>query len=100
MIEITETLILITLSFGAKHGYLIMGKIASMTNGDYKISAGTLYRTLAKLQDAGMIEEVVLDVREVDQRRRYYQITEQGKRALNDELKRMGRLIHVATSVD
>lgn len=97
MLAITETLALIVLTAGAKHGYVIMGTIASMTNGDYKVPAGTLYRTLTELKLAEMVEETDPpdDVRSTDERRRYYQITEYGRRALTAELKRMARLLQV-----
>lgn len=80
MIEIdARTMILFVLMGGAKHGYVIMGRIGAITNGDMKVSPGTLYRALSELCERGYIEEVKGVDSSDDERRRYYQITDDGR---------------------
>lgn len=97
-LELTRamTLVLIVLSDSPRHGYSIMTTIEEMT--DYSVSAGTLYRSLERLQNAELLKEIhehsLFDSE--DERRRYYQITDSGRKALNDELTRLEKLLQVA----
>src|ERR1700752_3678670 len=69
--------VLLTLAGGDQHGYRIMRDVADRSGGAVTLHAGTLYRTLARLLDTGLIEELgerpdgIFD----DQRRRYYRLT-------------------------
>jgi len=70
--------ILVALSQGERHGYAIMQEIEERTGGAFKIGAGTLYRSIKKLVDAGFIAEVTPEV-PVHQQRRTYRLTPSGR---------------------
>lgn len=100
-IELTRamTLVLIVLCKGAGHGYAIMREIERMTDGDYAVKAGTLYRSISQLMGHSFIEETPAPsypiIRE-DERRTYYRITNPGRQAITDELQRLERLLRSA----
>lgn len=83
--------ILLALADGEKHGYAILKEVARRTEDKVRLSAGTLYGNLARLESAGMIlesdrrPEVALD----DQRRRYYKLTKFGREVAVAEARRM-----------
>src|ERR671927_2027486 len=69
--------ILIALADGDRHGYAIIQDIAARTDGELQMSAGTLYRSIQRMQEQGLIVESRRrpDPEQDDERRRYYQIT-------------------------
>lgn len=69
------------------HGYGIVQKVENLTHGDIKISPGTMYGSLSKMEKDGLIRFV----REED-KRKLYCITDLGKQVLNLEIKRIERL--------
>ena len=83
--------ILLALADGEKHGYAILKEVAHRTGGKVRLSAGTLYGNLSRLEGAGLIAEssrrpeVALD----DERRRYYRLTGFGRAVAVAEAKRM-----------
>lgn len=80
------------------HGYGMMQEIAAQSGGEVRLAPGTLYRSIKQLVNTGMI--VACDERPDpaldDERRRYYQITEPGRRAAQHEAERLARLVRVA----
>ena len=90
--------ILLALAPGDRHGYGIMQDIAEHTDGTLKMGAGTLYGTLQRLMDAGLVREVESPPPETvrDERRRHYRLTPAGRRALDAEVHRLEELIRVA----
>jgi len=90
--------ILLSLADGEKHGYGIMQEVAARTNSSFLMGPGTLYGTLKRMLEAGLIEESgerrdpALD----DQRRRYYRLTRQGRRAGASEAERLEGLVRQA----
>ena len=50
--------ILLSLAEEERHGYHIMQAVERRTDGRISLHAGTLYRALARLMDAGLIEEL------------------------------------------
>jgi len=90
--------ILTTLGDGERHGYAIIQDISARTGGEIKLSAGTLYRTIQRMLEQGLIVEsrrrpaADLD----DERRRYYRITDLGSRVMRAELRRLTHLIKLA----
>jgi len=95
------TLILMVLArdADAKHGYAIMSEISKLTDGEYEVAAGTLYRSFKEMIKRGLIKEVPERLRpDDDQRRRYYRITHAGTEAVRAELKRMEKLVKAARS--
>jgi len=83
--------ILLALADGEKHGYAILKEVARRTEDKVRLSAGTLYGNLSRLERAGLIAEsevrpdLVLD----DERRRYYLLTEFGREVAVAEAERM-----------
>jgi PadR family transcriptional regulator, regulatory protein PadR len=77
-------LILVALSGHELHGYGIIGEVKQLSGGRVKLGSGTLYGTLDKLTEQGMINPTRTDV--VDGRhRRYYGITGAGLSAVRSE---------------
>lgn len=87
--------ILIALSGGEKHGYGIMKQVESDSEGKVSMGNGTLYGSLKRMLDAGLVAEgnKKVDPEMDDQRRVYYKITGMGKKALAAELERYERVV-------
>ena len=92
--------ILMALGDGERHGYAIIQDIAARTRGEVKLSAGTLYRSIQRMQEQGLIVETKRRPapEEDDERRRYYQITKFGSSVVHAELRRLQQLIKLARS--
>ena len=92
--------ILLALADGEKHGYAVMREVESMTDGEVTMGPGTLYGTVKKMLNAGLIEETDQrpDPELDDERRRYYQIAGLGVAVLNAETARLERLVQTARS--
>lgn len=74
------------------HGYGIMQKISTMSNGRLILSAGTLYGAISNLLDKGWILPCG-ESSDTDGRRKLYQITEEGQEVLLAELERLEELV-------
>jgi DNA-binding PadR family transcriptional regulator len=87
--------ILLALADGEKHGYGIMKAVEEETDGEMEIRVGSLYGALQRMIDSGLIEET--DERPApeldDERRRYYRLTEFGRRVLRAESRRLLNLM-------
>jgi DNA-binding PadR family transcriptional regulator len=90
--------ILLALATGEMHGYAIMHEVAILSDGQVSMGPGTLYGSIKKMVAEGLIEESARrpDPKLDDERRRYYRITEEGRRLLGAEAERMARLVQVA----
>jgi DNA-binding PadR family transcriptional regulator len=92
--------ILMVLAEGDNHGYAIIGAIAARTDGRVRIGAGTLYRSIQRMLEDGLVTEI--DERpapeEDDERRRYYRITTVGRKAALAETQRLADLVKLARS--
>jgi DNA-binding PadR family transcriptional regulator len=81
-----------------RHGYAIIQDVATRTGGEVKLSAGTLYRSIQRLLEEGLIVET----RERpapefdDERRRYYRITPLGAAVAKAEATRLAKLVQLA----
>src|SRR5579872_1839172 len=90
--------ILLAVAEEDRHGYAIIQEVASRTDGALKLSAGTLYRSIQRMLEQGLI----LETRDRpapeadDERRRYYWITAQGTAAAKAEARRLGQLVKMA----
>ena len=89
--------VLFSLASGEKHGYAIMQETSALSEGKVRMGPGTLYTTLQRLLDLGLIEEVT-DKRAAldDNRRRYYRLTGGGRLLLEAELERMESVVRLA----
>lgn len=90
--------ILLALADGERHGYAIMQSVAETTQGKLSMGPGTLYGTIKRLLESGMVEEhderpdPDLD----DERRRYYRLTGLGQAVVSAEARRYDSLVRVA----
>jgi DNA-binding PadR family transcriptional regulator len=91
-------LILLALVDDERHGYAIMREAAERSDGTVRLGPGTLYGTLKRLLDAGLVEESDerADPEMGDERRRYYRITELGMAAARAEARRLDRVVRAA----
>ena len=92
--------ILLALADGEQHGYRIMQEVNARSGGAVTLHAGTLYRTLARLLEQSLIEELAErpDPDNHDERRRYYRLTKAGRRAAAEEAKHLEKLLADARS--
>ena len=71
--------ILLSLSQGERHGYSVLQEIEERTGGTFGIGAGTMYRSIKQLVDAGLITEGKRKP-DIHRQRRYYRLSPAGKR--------------------
>jgi DNA-binding PadR family transcriptional regulator len=90
--------ILLALSAKESHGYGIMKKVQEDSQGKVKMGPGTLYGSLGRMIDAGLIRESdkKVDPHMDDQRRVYYALTSLGRKALAAELQRYDEVVALA----
>ncbi len=74
------------------HGYGIMQKTSSMSNGRLVLSAGTLYGAIANLLEKRWITPCG-ESSDTDGRRKLYQITDKGQEVLMAEFERLEELV-------
>ena len=90
--------ILLALAGGEQHGYAVMLDVERRTGGEISLHAGSLYRALNRLLEAGLIEE--LDERPTrghdDERRRYYRLTKKGLEVARGEARRLESQVEAA----
>ena len=84
--------VLLSLSQGDRHGYLIMKEVEQRTGGAVRLSTGTLYGIVKRLLDSGMVTEVATD----DARRRAYRLTAFGRAVARAEAERLESLVDAA----
>jgi len=92
--------ILLALAAGDRHGYGIIQDVETRTDGALRLSPGTLYRTIQRLLEQGLIVEPKRrpDPQD-DPRRRYYRITPYGTAAARAESRRLTQLVRLAKGV-
>jgi DNA-binding PadR family transcriptional regulator len=89
--------ILVSLAGEERHGYAIMQEVAERTGGKVRLWPATLYGTIRKLEDAGLIEPVEFaQAMGDDERRQYYGLTAFGRRVLAAEVGRLEELVQLA----
>ena len=88
--------ILLVLTDGDRHGYGIVKDIEQRSDGHIRLEPGNLYRYVRRLVDADLIAPAERRPTGADERRRYYRVTELGRRVLAAEVSRMRSLIRVA----
>jgi DNA-binding PadR family transcriptional regulator len=90
--------ILLALATQERHGYGIMKQVQSDSQGKVKMGPGTLYGSLGRMIEAGLIRESSkkVDPKIDDERRVYYKITAVGQKALAAELERYREVVALA----
>ena len=89
--------ILLALVDQERHGYAIIQDVEARTGGELRLSAGTLYRSIARMVEQGLIVEVAKRRTAADdERRRYYHITPFGTAVARAEMRRLTQLGRLA----
>jgi DNA-binding PadR family transcriptional regulator len=90
--------ILLALSGSERHGYGIMKQVEVDSEGKVAMGPGTLYGSLKRMLDAGLVRESDgrVDPAMDDERRIYYAITAEGREALRAELERYRHLVDLS----
>ena len=89
--------ILVSLAEEERHGYAIIQDVEARTDGDLRLSPGTLYRSIQRMLEQGLLVEsrrrpaAALD----DERRRYYRITPLGLATARAEMRRLTQLVRL-----
>lgn len=93
--------ILLALADGDRHGYAIMQEVAARTGGEIELSAGTLYRSIQRMLEQGLIVEPRIRpaAGKDDERRRYYRLTPFGRRVAEAEMRRLSELVRIGRAV-
>lgn len=90
--------ILMAVAAEDRHGYAIMQEVEERTRGGLRLSAGTLYRSIQRMQEQGLLREVSRRpaADKDDARRRYYRITPFGAEVARAEAARLEELVKLA----
>jgi DNA-binding PadR family transcriptional regulator len=90
--------ILLAVAGEDRHGYAIIQDVAIRTGGELKLSAGTLYRSIQRMLEQGLLVETSERPapEEDDERRRYYRITPLGTAVAKAEARRLTQLVRMA----
>jgi DNA-binding PadR family transcriptional regulator len=90
--------VLLALSDGAKHGYLILKDVEQRTTGDVRLSTGTLYGLIKRFLDDELIVELPAED-DGNERRRPYKLTPFGRQVARAEALRLEQLVTAARGV-
>ena len=90
--------LLFALTQGKKHGYGLMQEARKLSDDKVRMGPATLYTTIQRLLELCFIEEVA-GPDDGDSRRRLYQLTADGRSALDLELDRMQSALRKATAM-
>jgi PadR family transcriptional regulator PadR len=93
-----DMLILKTLALEAMHGYGIAIRLEQMSQGVFRLNAGSLFVAFQRLQRAGLIRSE-WKATENSRRAKYYVLTEQGRKRLNSETREWGRQVTAITRI-
>ena len=87
-----DMLILRTLALEPIHGYGVSVRIEQMSHGVFRLNAGSLFLAIQRLQRNGLIKGEWKPT-ENNRRAKYYSLTEQGRKRLNEETREWGRQV-------
>jgi DNA-binding PadR family transcriptional regulator len=85
--------VLLSLADGEKHGYAILKEVEQRTDGEVRLSTGTLYGIIKRLLADGMIRNSASGS---DERRRAYRLTPFGRKVALAEAERLRHLVQAA----
>lgn len=92
----SEFYILLSLAIKERHGYEIMKQVEQDSGRKVLLGPGTLYGAIKRMLGSALIEEVAGD----NPRRKYYTLTEKGRRSLSAELQRYNDAVELAKRKD
>lgn len=93
--------VLLALGGSAMHGYAIMQELERKTEGREVLLPGSLYATIARMVEQGLLEELSGSPEPgADRRRRYYRVTPFGRAVASAEAIRLRRLVDLARDED
>ena len=93
--------ILLALSGKDLHGYGIQRSVLDQTDGLMRLWPAMLYRSLAKLEEGGLIEQIVSPEEEPeDERRQYYALTDEGRVRLKEEADMLAKWAAAASGME
>jgi DNA-binding PadR family transcriptional regulator len=95
-LPITAFHILLALSGEELHGYAIMRRVEEHSSGKVRLGPATLYGSIQNLLEVGFIEELESTPADGDARRRYYRLTNAGKKAATEEADRLAMALRLA----
>ena len=84
--------VLLALADGPKHGYLIIKDVEERTSGEVRLGTGTLYGLIKRFLD----DELIVETRPDDDRRRPYKLTAFGREVAEAEAARLEKMVHAA----
>jgi DNA-binding PadR family transcriptional regulator len=87
--------VLLALADGPKHGYLILKDVEERTAGAVRMGTGTLYGLIKRFLD----DELIVETRADDERRRPYKLTALGRDVAEAEAARLERMVRAARGV-
>ena len=90
---------LLVLAEGPAHGYAILKAARARSEADLRLGPTTLYRTLTRMVEEGLVEVVRPPDPGVDERRQYYGLTSLGRSVVAAELARLERIVRLGRSV-
>ena len=90
--------ILLALAEEDRHGYAVMQEVARRTGGELKLGPATLYRSIQRMLEQGLVAEVRErpPAERDDERRRYYRVTRFGREVARAEAARLSDLVRFA----
>lgn len=87
--------VVLALLDGELHGYALMRRVQELSDGRVRMGPGTLYGTLNRLLEDGLVVETTSrHAVDDDERRRYYELTADGRAVAIDELRRLQAIVH------
>ena len=93
--------VLLSLAEGPKHGYALLSEVSERSNGQVELGPSTLYYSLGRLEDAGLIRRADADA-DVDadggsepheEQRRYFALTDSGRDTLASEVDALSKIV-------
>lgn len=96
--------VLLSLAEGAKHGYALLSEVTVRSNGQVELGPSTLYYSLGRLEDAGLIRRVDPTVdteggEPHEDQRRYYDLTDDGRATLEAEVGVLSTIVDHARAI-
>lgn len=103
-LRITPSLLylLLSLAEGEKHGYALLGELAERSGGKVELGPSSLYYSLGRLEDAGLIrpvERAAAGDGPHEEQRRYFELTEAGRDRLEQEVDVLSSIVDRARAL-